>query len=357
MKYRMPTRVCSESNCIANHSDDIAALGQHALIVTGHGSAKRNGSLDDMIAVLQENGQSYTIFDEIEENPSVETVMKARESGLRAKADFVIGIGGGSPMDAAKAIALMMNRPESDWQALYTAGGSPALPIIAVPTTCGTGSEVTGVSVLTRHDLKTKLSITHKVFPDLALIDGKYICNAPRRIIVNTAVDALAHLIESCINTQADCFSDMSAFAGLRLWAECRPYIENTVSIDAEAAQRLMNASTLAGMSIAQTGTTIPHALSYMLTYRAGIPHGIAVGAFQANYLDFADNTRRTAVLNAAGFSDTDALRTLIHDLTPMQADRSLLEESAESVLRNPAKLKLCPYSIDETLMRKLIEI
>lgn len=357
MKYYMPTKVYSEPDCIASHAEEIAGFGSHALIVTGRCSAKKNGALDDMTAALQNNGQQFTLFDEVEENPSVETVMKVRDTGLRCGADFVIGIGGGSPMDAAKAIALMINRPYSDWDALYTAGGSPALPVIAVPTTCGTGSEVTGVSVLTRHDLQTKVSIKHKIFPSLALIDGRYICNTPHKIIVNTAIDALSHLIESCVNTQSDCFSEMSSYAGLRLWGECRPYIEGTAPIDPEAAQNLMNASALAGMSIAQTGTAIPHALSYMLTYHAGIPHGAAVGAFQANYLDFAKHSLREKILQTAGFRNTNELRSFIHNLAPVQVDRALLESSADSVLQNPEKLRLCPYPIDKKIMQKLIAI
>lgn len=357
MKYAMPTTVFCEPDCIAKHADAVAAAGTHALIVTGRSAAKKCGALDDMISVLNGNGQRYTLFDAVEENPSVETVMQARECGLQAGADFVIGIGGGSPMDAAKAIALMLNRPGRGWEDLYTPGGSPALPVIAVPTTCGTGSEVTGVAVLTRHDLHTKLSAAHSIFPKLALIDGRYLRSAPHSLIVSTAVDALAHIIESCVNTKASVFSDMSALTGLRLWRENRPYIEGISPLTEDAAQKLMLASALAGMAIAQTGTTLPHAVSYMLTYRAGIPHGIAVGAFQANYLELADAGRRDELLHAAGFHNTDELRSLLQRLTPLQADPALLEASAESVLHNPKKLQLCPFPVDETVMRRLIAI
>ena len=357
MKYHMPTAVFCEPDCIAKHADEIAATGTHALIVTGKSSAKKCGALDDVISVLERHRLPYTVFDAVEENPSVETVMKARVHGLSAGADFVVGIGGGSPLDAAKATAFMLSRPESDWQALYTPGGTAALPIIAVPTTCGTGSEVTGVSVLTRHDLQTKLSATHSIFPKLALIDGKYLSAAPHSLIVNTAVDALAHLIESCINTKASCFSDMNAFAGLQLWRENRTFIEREISPDADTAMKLMQASAMAGMAIAQTGTTLPHALSYMLTYRAGIPHGIAVGAFQANYLELAEKNRRDAVLQAAGFRNTEELRTLLQKLVPLRADSALLEASAEAVLHNRKKLALCPFPVDEAAMCRLISI
>ncbi len=356
MRFYMPTKVFSEADCVMQHGAELAALGTRALIVTGRSSSQKNGSLDDVIKVLDKHQIPYTVFNDVEENPSVETVMKARNLGISFGADFVIGIGGGSPLDASKAIAVMIHNPDKDWQYLYENTLLKALPIAAVPTTCGTGSEVTGVAVLTRHDLKTKMSMTHRIFPTLALVDGKYILKAPHHIIVNTAIDALSHLIESCINTLADDYSDMTAFAGLNAWRECKPFIENEQKLTHEAAQKLMNTSTLAGMSIAQVGTTIPHALSYMLTYQGGIPHGIAVGIFQANYLAFAGKNRKNAILSAAGFTSTDELKECIRRLAPVTVDKALLKQSAQAVLNNPAKLRLCPYPIDERVMEQLIQ-
>ena len=156
MKFYMPTKVYNELDCVTKHSAELAALGTKALIVTGRSSSKKNGSLDDVITALETHRISYAVFSEVEENPSVETVMKARDLGLSSGADFVIGIGGGSPLDAAKAIAVMLQNPDKDWQYLYESTSAKALPIAAIPTTCGTGSEVTGVAVLTRHDLKTR---------------------------------------------------------------------------------------------------------------------------------------------------------------------------------------------------------
>lgn len=357
MKFFMPTRLYNGKNCVEKHSEELSSLGSQALIVTGANSSKLNGSLADVTNALEKHSVPYTIFDNVEENPSVETVMSARDAGLGFGADFVIGIGGGSPIDASKAIALMMKNSDKTWEWLFEDGRSDALPLAAIPTTCGTGSEVTGVAVLTRHDLKTKVSMKHKVFPDIALSDGKYIISAPKRIIINTAIDALSHLIESGVNTLADTFSDMTVFAGLKEWAKCRQYIEGTADIDESAADILMNASSLAGMSIAQTGTTIPHALSYMLTYEAKIPHGAAVGAFQSKYLKYADTERKNAILSVLGFKDTDELGHFISALAPVTAERELLERSAVSVLKNHAKLSLCPYPVDEIIMSDMIQL
>lgn len=357
MKFYLPTKIYSENNCVQAHGSELAALGSHALIVTGKNSSKANGALDDVITALKQHLTAYTIFDEVEENPSVETVMAARELGVSRNADFVIGIGGGSALDAAKAAALMIKNSDSSWDLMYMLQPESALPVAAVPTTCGTGSEVTGVAVLTRHDLKTKVSMKHKVFPAIALIDGKYLMTAPRKIIVNTAVDALAHLIESGANNIRDTYCDMSIFAGLREWAECRPYIDGNEELDVNAAQKLMNASTLAGISIAQTGTTIPHALSYMLTYEAGIPHGAAVGAFQSRYLKYTDLKRQAAILGALGFRNTEELGEYIAELAPVYVPRELLERSAKAVLSNKAKIAQCPYPIDESVMEDIISL
>ncbi|MBQ8080196.1 MAG: iron-containing alcohol dehydrogenase [Oscillospiraceae bacterium] len=355
MRFYMPTRLYQEENCVSRHAAELAALGTHALIVTGRNSSRKNGSLEDVISALQSQQTGFTVFDAVEENPSVETVMKARALGLAEGADFVIGIGGGSPMDAAKAIAVMLAAPDKEWDYLYASCHAPAVPVAAVPTTCGTGSEVTGVAVLTRHDLGTKVSMTHRVFPHLALADGKYLLGAPQQMLVNTAVDALSHLIETVINAGADAYSDMTAFAGLAAWRECRGVLEGTAALDPASAQALMHASSLAGMSIAQTGTCIPHALSYLLTTQGGIPHGAAVGAFQANFLRHADAGRREAVLRAAGFADPDALGGWIRTFAPVSVDAALLRQSADVVLQNPAKLATCPYPVNAGVMDALI--
>jgi len=344
----MPTKFYCENECVKNHADELTSIGTNALIVTGRGSSRKNHSLDDVIEVLSTNNIQYTIFDGVEENPSVETVMKAREAGIKAGVDFVIGIGGGSPLDAAKAIALMIKNGDKEWDFLYDDIIAEALPVVAVPTTCGTGSEVTGVAVLTRHDKKTKISMKHKIFPELALIDGKYIMQAPKQIIINTAIDALAHLVESIINTKADYYSMLNAIGGISLWRSCREFMESSSAVlDKATALRLMEASTIAGISIAQTGTSIPHALSYMLTYEAGIPHGPAVGLFLARYLEGADPAKKNDILEAAGFKDINEFSEFLEKAVPLKVERGLLERSAQRVLENTAKLKNCPYDMD----------
>ena len=156
MKLYMPTKVYNEKGCVRQHSQELAELGTKALLVTGKHSSRVNGSLQDVEDALNREQVPYVIFDGIEENPSVETVMRATALGLSEKVDFVIGIGGGSPMDASKAIALMIANPEKKADFLYETdaavkqAANKALTVAAVPTTAGTGSEVTPYAILTR---------------------------------------------------------------------------------------------------------------------------------------------------------------------------------------------------------------
>ena len=356
MFFYMPTKVFSESDCVFAHRRELASLGSHALIVTGRSSSRRNGSLEDTERALTECSAGFTVFDEVEENPSVETIMKARDTGIRAGADFVIGIGGGSPLDAAKAVAVMMKYPEARWELMFDSSASPAhLPVAAVPTTCGTGSEVTGISVLTRHDLKTKMSMCHKIFPDLALCDGKYLLTAPQRLIANTAVDALSHLIESYINSAATEYSRMIADAGLRKWKECKGYLSGSSALDHNGAVSLMTASTTGGMAIAHTGTTIPHGLSYTLTYEGGIPHGAAVGAFQKGYIQNAAPADREHILSLTGFSGADELGSFIAEISPVNVSAELLEKAGDVLMKNTKKLASCPYEVNREVISSII--
>ena len=270
-----------EYNAVRNHAKELASLGKCALIVTGRHSAKKNGSLDDVTEALESNGRSFVIFDQVEENPSVETVMAARDFGVSKGADFVIGIGGGSPMDAAKAIAVMIKNAESPWELLYEEKQTGGVPVACVPTTCGTGSEVTAVAVLTRHDKRTKITAKQKLFPELSLVDPKYISDASPEMIRNTSIDAMGHMLESYINNNATEKSREYAIRGLKVWASVKDCLSNGLPSDAEAKKKvlhdLVKASNLGGYAIVQPGTSLPHGMSYELTYEKHVPHGMAI--------------------------------------------------------------------------------
>lgn len=351
MRFFDPTNTYIEKNCVANHKKELLALGTKAFLITGHSSSKKNGSLDDVLAVLKEADIPYEIFDEVEENPSVETVVRAAEIGKAFGADFMIGIGGGSPLDAAKAIGLLIANPEETAECFYEAKDLKALPMAAVPTTCGTGSEVTGVSVLTRHDAKTKKSIAYKIFPDLALVDGKYLLGAKKSLLVNTSVDALAHLAESHVHATANVYTRMFSGYGLSLWGEIAPFLASDEPLTEALAEKLMLVSTVAGMAIAQTGTAIPHALSYDVTYNNGIPHGKACDIFLAAYLGCYGARFPEVVeelLDRVGFANLDEFAAFLRGLT---GEVSLSEEEVtfyiDRMMENAGKLATCPFALE----------
>lgn len=353
MYFNMPTKIYSERDCVAKYKDQWTSVGTKALIVTGKSSAK-NGALLDVTEALKTAGKSYCIFDETEENPSIEMVMKVRELGIKEQVDFVIGIGGGSPMDAAKAIALMIAQKEKGADFLYQKGDDTALPVVEIPTTCGTGSEATPYAILTIHEKRTKASLPHRIYPVYALVDGKYLMSAPRSILVNTAVDALGHFIESYVNTNATDFSRMLCEYGMGVWSSSKNVLIGA-DITVEECDRLLFASTLAGMAITHTGTALPHGLSYYLTYEKGVPHGKAVGYFLPGYLAQSGPMQCRKVLQLIGFPDIQYFCSFMRKLIgKMEAEDALIDSAVKGILSNEAKLKNVPYQVTEKVLYQI---
>ncbi len=355
MHFHMPVKTYQEQNCVLNHKEELAGLGQKALIVTGKHSSRLNGALDDVTEALNSQTRAYVIFDRIEENPSIETVMEARDYGLRAGADYVIGIGGGSPLDAAKAIALMMKNYDREADLLYSRESVQALKVAAVPTTCGTGSEVTPYSILTIHRKRTKASLPHKIFPEIALIDGKYLALAKQEMIANTAVDALGHFIESYCNSHASDYNKMLCSYGMEVWARSKDVILGRRQATQKDYDNLMCASAMAGMAITHTGTSLPHGMSYKITYEMGIPHGKAVGVFLASYLDGAKEEDKKLVLQKLGMSSCEELHQFITKVVGVvRLQENFVQEGVAEMMANAGKLANCPYPVDTIYMENL---
>ena len=357
MKFYMPVKVFDEQECVKIHAKELCSFGKKALVVTGKRSAFSNGSFDDVAEALKSSGTDFEVFSDVEENPSTETVFAARDRFVSEGIDYVIGIGGGSPMDAAKAIALVLAHPEYSVDDLYDVAKDPsALPVVCIPTTCGTGSEVTAVSVLTRHDKKTKISMVHKVFPALALIDGKYIRNASLSLMANSSIDALSHLLESVLSARADAYVRMTALFGLREWSKTRDIITGEREASDIDRAFLMRSSAFAGMSIAQSGTSLPHALSYPLTYDLGLAHGRAVGFFLPGFLAAAPDLDRDELLFAAGFSGLPEFSMFIHKaLGEIAVSEEELNRSFEAVKSNASKMKSASFPVDEKVLGRIV--
>ena len=349
MQFYNTTKAFVEKECVKNHEKDICSVGTGAFIITVK-SSKINGSLNDICSILKKNNIPYHIFDDVEENPSTTTVYKASRIGIEHKSDFVIGIGGGSPLDAAKAIAMLIKNPEKKEDCLlHKTEELDFLPVITVPTTCGTGAEITPNAVLTYHAEKKKGSMPYKSYPVLALIDGKYILNAPRQLVINTAIDALSHALESYLNTSANPYNFMFSKYALELWKDCKDILKKE-TLDIDSAQHLMLTSTIAGMAISQTGTSLPHYFGYDFTYAGYASHGHACGIFQPSYLkeyEKHDSEPVKEICNYLGFKDVNEFDEYMKSNLPeVKVKKETIYPFIQKVSNTTSKLKTFPFEI-----------
>lgn len=317
-QYYMPSKILMGEDCVQTNSEAFLKMGKKALIVTGEHSAKKNGSFDDIIKVLSSNGQTWALFDKIMSNPTIESVYEGAAIARSEQVDFIIAIGGGSPMDAAKAINLLacQDIPESElFRGQYT---DEILPMVMVPTTAGTGSEVTPFAVLTDNRAQTKKSIASDIlFAEIVILDAKYMDNLPKEITINTTIDALSHSIEGMLSLRANPITDSMALESIRRISKCFDSLK-TGELTREQRFELLYASTLAGMVITNSRTTALHALGYPLTYFHNIDHGRANGLLLGEYLRyFGENwpERANEILSAMGFSKISDFIDLLDEL------------------------------------------
>ena len=357
--FFMPTRVIAGRGAALQHPEALAQ-GKHALIVTGKQSAKRCGALDDVVAVLDALGIGHTVFDAISENPPLLTCYEGGQAAARAGADFVIGIGGGSPMDAAKAIAAFAANQGIEPLELYDPEKrcNPSLPIIAVPTTAGTGSEVNPYAVLTLPDGERKKTFTSDASgPRVALVDPKYTDTLPYGTTVSTALDAFAHAMESYLSPKSSAFSEAAAlFAAERIWDVLSQYPD---TFTPEMRDTLSVASTAAGMAISVTGTGFPHPLGYSITLLDGVPHGKACAVFAEAYISYNEKDpvgkERIARFAAACGTTPKVMKTYLPALA--EVELSFTEEEIETrvaLIEGAKNYKNSPYVLSPAEMRDI---
>jgi alcohol dehydrogenase len=347
-EYFMPVKLYTGKDCVLKNHKVFSNYGNKAMIVTGKNSAKKNGALDDCVKALGMNNISYVLYDDIEENPSVETVEKAARFGIDNQADFCIGIGGGSALDATKAIALLINNTDKTGNDLYQLPLLKAVPVIGIATTAGTGSETTPYAILTIHEKKTKQSLPHRVFFDAAFIDAKYTLHSPKNITINTGVDALTHLIESYLCKNSNYLTDKLCESGFHIFAECKDRFRR-FDLDFETREKLLLMSSVGGICISQTGTSLPHGMGYALTYFHGFAHGAANGVLTAEYLKLCDKDKTADMLSILGFSDISRFGEFMRDILDVRVQLSdhAIEQYSESFYKNKAKLETHPNKLN----------
>ncbi len=320
LNFYMPTKVIMGEDCVTKQAVLFKEYGRKALIVTGTNSAKINGALQDVEEALESQRIEYDLFDQIMANPTVACVYEGAAYAKEKKADFIIGIGGGSPMDAAKAIALLAVQDIAEEEIFLGKFVNQALPLVLIPTTAGTGSEVTPYSILTNTAGQTKTSIASPaIFPKLALLDAKYMRNLSVEITVNTGVDALSHAIEGMLSVRGTIVSDGIAVQSIQEIVPCLSALspdtnKPATEIPMQLREKLLYGSMLAGVVISHTGTTAVHSMGYSLTYFKNIDHGRANGLLLPSFLRFVmkqDATLVKQILSAMSFSSLDDLEAL----------------------------------------------
>ena len=364
----MPVKLITGAGCVRASAKELAKLGKVCLIVTGRNGARLCGALQDVTETLALNGQQWQLFDEIGANPKLTDCMAAAEKAVADGAEFILGIGGGSALDAAKCIAVLAANPGLTQEQLYAFDWPNApLRIAAVGTTAGTGSEVTKVSVITTPDGR-KRSFHHEgIFPTLSLGDPAYTMSLPPMVTRSTAVDILAHCAESFFSRAANHISRCYAVEGIRLLLPIfRTMAEAGYdSLDYDTREKLYCASIYAGLAINITGTCFPHTMGYLLTEAFGIPHGTACAVFQSAFFEYNKAVvpeLAAEYLERIGCREEDYLN-LIEEITPpckITMDAKLIADSHNRWVNNGSIAK-CQGTFtadmaDEILRRKYLK-
>ena len=205
MKHYMPTRILTGFGILQKQKAVFGKLGKRCLIITSKHSGKASGALDDLTAILNESSIAYDVFDRIAQNPTVVSCIEAGRCAHSFDADFIVGIGGGSVMDASKTAAVVAANPQLEEADIYAQNwkNSP-VPLVLIGTTAGTGSEVTYVSVMTNQNGIKKSIHNDDLYARYAFGDPAYTRSMPEKVRISTAIDALAHLLEAYFNNNAE---------------------------------------------------------------------------------------------------------------------------------------------------------
>ena len=254
--------------------------------------------------ILEESNLEYEIYSNIKPNPTIENVQNGVNAYKKSNADYIIAIGGGSSIDTAKAIGIIINNPEfEDVRSLE--GVAPTknkcVPIIAVPTTAGTGSEVTAFSVITDHSRDYKLTVfSYEILPAYAILDAELLTTAPASVAAACGIDAFIHAEEAYISTAASPFSDAMAEKAMNLIGKnIRRFVANRGDI--EAAEAMLVGSLFAGIAFSFARLGNVHAMSHPVSAFFDVPHGVANAVLLpviAEYNALADHGRYLTIYN-----------------------------------------------------------
>ncbi|WP_102401240.1 iron-containing alcohol dehydrogenase [Haloimpatiens massiliensis] len=263
--------------------------GKRAVVVVGGGSMKRFGFLDKVEAYLKEAGMEVKLIEGVEPDPSVETVMNGAAVMREFQPDWIVSIGGGSPIDAAKAMWIFYEYPEFTFEQAVVPFGLPELrqkaKFVAIPSTSGTATEVTAFSVITNYNEKIKYPLADfNLTPDVAIVDPDLAQTMPAKLVAHTGMDALTHAIEAYVATLRSSFSDPLAMEAIEMVKE---NLLKSYEGDNEARDEMHIAQCLAGMAFSNALLGITHSMAHKTGAVFHIPHGCANAIFLPYVIDF----------------------------------------------------------------------
>jgi len=307
--------------------------GKKAMVVISNGkSTKENGSLDRTVEELSSAGVGYVIFDEVQANPLKSTVMAGAKTARDNGCDFIVALGGGSVMDASKAMAAMVTNDGDVWD--YISGGTgkgkaivnAPLPLICITTTAGTGSEADQWGVITNDETNEKIGFggDDRLFPVISIIDPELMKTVPPKFTAYQGFDALFHSTESYISKFASLMSDMYALTAIEDTAK---YLSRAVKdgSDMEAREHMAFANTLSGVVMTVSVTTAEHSIEHaMSAYHQELPHGAGLIMISKAFYEFfiekhACDERFIEMAKAMGIKDADKPEDFITALVDLQ--------------------------------------
>ncbi len=295
--YHLPTEVHFGAGKIKSIGKIVAGLGTRCLLVTGPSSGSVKTVLDQVLANLADAGVAVAHFDGVIPNPTTAVIGDGARLAVTHGADVVVGLGGGSSMDAAKAIAVEATHEGGCWDYLFYRDTQPTektLPVVAVSTTSGTGSQVTQVSVVTNTATRDKSALYHpRLFPRVAVVDPDLMLSLPPHVTACTGFDVFTHAFESAIHVNTSPFVSLLSWEAISLVLANLPLVlADGSNKDARAA--LAYADTLAGMCIANAGVTLPHGIGMAIS--GMYPHISHGESLALNYPAFTRFTYAAAV-------------------------------------------------------------
>ena len=369
----IPTKILFGPGQLSHLHEQILP-GKRALIAISNGkSTRNNGYLARTEQELHQAGVETEVFDEIVPNPTVSNSIRGAEAARRFRADFLVALGGGSVMDCAKAIALLATNGGELWDYVPVGSGkgqplkNRPLPIVAITTTAGTGSETDGCGVITKEDTNEKAFIKHPtLFPVLAIVDPELMLSVPPQYTAFQGFDALFHSVEGFIAATANLASDMNAREAIRNIAQ---YLPRAVAdgADLEARTRVAFANTLSGAVMTLTMLTSEHGLEHALSaYHPNLPHGAGLIMISKAYFSFfvrnhACDARFVEVAQLLGMPEAEEPEDFITALVRLQeacgvanlkmSDYGIKTEEFETFMHNTREVMGIMFRADRIQM------